>query len=458
MQKLISLVGKPNTGKSTLFNRFSLSSRALTHNTVSTTRDRKYSDACLKDINFRIVDTPGIVSNQPNESLQLKMLEQTKLAIIESDLVFLVVDQNPITIVDHYISNFIRQCHKSCLLIVNKSEANFYHELDYYKLGGKEMVAISAKHGVGIIDIYQFLLEEWKDFLQSKTLVNTTITKNINIPIDTASDNIISLAVAGRPNVGKSTFINSILKQDRVITGEEMGTTRESIDIYHQHNGYKLKIIDTAGLKKRSSIRLNTLEQYSYQDSIKSINLSNIIILMLDSKVGIESQDCKIANYAASQGRGIVFLINKIDLISDKINYQKLFHNLLSDKLPQMKNYYVTFISAKKSQNIHEVFNTVIKAYENWNMRISTGKINNWIAKLLKKHPLPINKKIGRRVKIKYLTQNKTRPPSFKIFTNDPENITECYKKYLVSELIKDFKLYSTPIRLEFIKTNNPYV
>jgi GTP-binding protein len=265
----------------------------------------------------------------------------------------------------------------------------------------------------------------------------------------------VQIVIAGRPNSGKSTFINAILGNERVLTGPEAGITRESIEIDWQYNDQKLKLIDTAGLRKKANVK-ESLEKLSTSDSTESIRFANTVVLMIDSQTPLEQQDLNIASYVIDEGRSLVIAINKWDLIADKTSYKdELFHKLDSN-LPQVKGIPVVFISAINKLNIYQVLDECIKIYTLWNKKISTSKLNDWLGFVTEAHPLPLQK-AGRRVRIKYMTQIKIRPPTFKLFTNTPKKITDSYKKYLMNNMREKFDLPGVPIRFIFDQTDNPY-
>lgn len=442
-RKIISLVGRPNVGKSTLFNRLSSRKKALVHNIPGVTRDRKYSDAAIGPIQFTVVDTPGLEESVEG-TLESRMMQQTMLSIIEADLVCLIIDNNyGVTKVDKFFAKFIRTYAKKQILLINKAEKQFIHDQEYYKIGFGLPIPISAKHGQGMAYLHDAISEE----------INTEDNENTS---NNTTNNIIKIVITGRPNSGKSTFINSIVGSNRVITGSESGTTRESIEISWQYEEYHMRLIDTAGLRKKSNIT-ESLEIMSASDTMNSIRFANIVVLMLDATIALEHQDLTIANYTIDQGRGLIIVINKWDLIRKKLEYKNEFEYKLQSNLPQVKNISIIYISAHDNRNILSVLNRCINVYQIWNKKLSTSKLNDWLSFALNRHPLPIQKKLGRRVRIKYITQVKIRPPTFKLFTNDPHSITDSYKRYLINALREDFNMPGVPIRMYFIKNNNPY-
>jgi GTP-binding protein len=442
-KKLVALVGRPNVGKSTLFNRLSIRKKAIVHDLPGVTRDRKYADAKIGPMLFRIVDTPGLEESEEGK-LEHRMMQQTMQAIMEADLVCLIVDNiSGITPADKFFANFIRKYSKNHIVIANKSEKRFVHDKEFYALGFGDPVPISAEHGQGLADLY--------DAIAAK--IDTEDVVKISNP---ETSNSVQIVIVGRPNAGKSTFVNAILGDERLLTGPEAGITRESIEIEWKYKDHSLKLIDTAGLRKRANVT-KSLEKLSTGDTIGSIKFANTVILMLDATIALEQQDLSIANYVIEEGRSLVIAVNKWDLIKLRRDYEKEFTYKLERLLPQVKGIPVVFMSAVNQDKTNEVLDKAIEIYNLWNKKITTSKLNEWLAFAIENHPLPIQKKLGRRVRIKYATQIKTRPPTFKLFSNDPDSITEAYKKYLLNSLRESFSMPGVPIRMYFAKTDNPY-
>ncbi len=442
-QKLVALVGRPNVGKSTLFNRLSIRKRAIVHDLPGVTRDRKYADAKIGPMFFRIVDTPGLEESEEGK-LEHRMMQQTMQAIMEADLVCLIVDNiSGITPADKFFANFIRKYNKNHIVIANKSEKRFMHDKEFYTLGFGNPVPVSAEHGQGLADLYDAIAEK----------IDTEDVVTISNP---ETSNSVQIVIVGRPNAGKSTFVNAILGDERLLTGAEAGITRESIEIEWKYKNHNLKLIDTAGLRKRANVT-KSLEKLSTGDTIGSIKFANTVILMLDSTIALEQQDLSIANYVIEEGRSLIIAVNKWDLIKLRRDYEKEFTYKLEKLLPQVKGIPVVFMSATNKDKTNEVLDKAIEIYNLWNKKITTSKLNEWLAFAVENHPLPIHKKLGRRVRLKYVTQIKSRPPTFKFFSNDPDSITEAYTKYLLNSLRESFSMPGVPIRMYFAKTDNPY-
>ncbi len=495
-KKIIALVGRPNVGKSTLFNRLAFKKKAITHDRPGVTRDRKYAEAGLGSDEFIIIDTPGLEEAEEGK-LENRMMQQTVEAIKEADLLCLIVDGKVgVLPEDKFFANFIRKHDKKSILIINKCDGRFDFAQEYYRLGFDSLVPISAEHGIGMADLYdaiteKLVLEELLpplDFLQkskkpsgfsiktkpatgaymrlgegaSGHVLTTKSPARSTYPgsliTDPIKDDYLQIVIAGRPNAGKSTFINALINQQRLLTGPEAGITRESIEIEWLYNGNKIKLIDTAGLRKKAVVN-ESLEKLSTSDTINSINFANTVILIVDARSFLEQQDLNIATYVIEQGRSLIIGVNKWDLIEDK-NKEKLKEEFLykvETCLPQVKNIPIVYMSALKKKNIDMVLEAAIKIYALWNKKIATSKLNDWLSFVTEDHPLPLQKG-GRRVRIKYMTQTKIRPPTFKLFSNNPEKISDSYTRYLVNQLREAFDLPGVPIRFIYVKTENPYV
>ncbi len=458
-KKKVALVGRPNVGKSTLFNRLSIKEKAIVHDMPGVTRDRKYADARIGPMEISLIDTPGL-EEAKEQALEYRMMQQTMLAIEEADLTCLVIDNlQGVTPTDKFFANLIRKHSKNYILIVNKCEKSFTSEGDIYTLGFGQPVPISAEHGIGLADLYDAIDEVFKKSTnqEDKQPVLTEVFEAADIEGEDKSENeCISLVIAGRPNAGKSTFINALLKEERMLTGPEAGITRESVEVAFKHKDRDFKLVDTAGLRKRSNVT-KSLEKLSTGSTTHSIRFANMVVLMLDATIALEVQDLNIARYAIDQGRGLVIAVNKWDLVKNKQEYIDEFEYKLETHLPQIKGLEAVFISSLKSQNISDVLDSCIKAFKLWNTKISTRKLNDQLGYIIDKHPLPLDKKLGRRVRIKYIAQVNTRPPTFKLFCNLPEAITKSYERYLTNALRESFNLWGVPLRLRFTKSDNPY-
>jgi GTP-binding protein len=441
----IAIVGRPNVGKSTIFNRLTGTKKAIVHDMPGVTRDRRYGEGHVASLEFTIIDTPGLEEAE-NETLEYRMMKQTEAAIDEADLVMVTVDGRVgVTPTDMFFASWVRKKGCNAFLLVNKCEKTFIPDKDYFKLGFKQIVPFSAEHGLGMGELYEAIASFMPDEEAEESVIAEANPEN----------DVISIAIVGRPNSGKSTFINAIIGEDRLLTGPEAGITRDSIDLEFEYKSQALKLVDTAGLRKKANIKLD-LEKMSTGDTIKSLKMANIVIIMMDATHPFEAQDLTIASLAYEEGRALIIVINKIDLIEDPTTFSKQVENSIDRILPQAKGIRVIYTSALKKKNLNSVLDACIAVYKKWNFRISTFKLNEWLNFATDAHPLPLQKH-GKRVRIKYATQIKIRPPAFKLFCNQPEMIPESYKKYLLNSIREHFDMPGVPLRLDFVKPRNPY-
>lgn len=458
MQKnIVALIGRPNVGKSTLFNRFSVQGKAIVHELAGMTRDRKYATANISSLSMAVVDTPGLVTHK-SSTLELDMMKQTLVAINEAAVICFIIDAiSSILPADENCADLIRKHSQQnkTILVVNKSEQQPVLDQSYYRLGFKEIICISARHGHGIEEledaIHKVLLQQ-KDSSELSEHVDTSVTSNPKSQKD-----VISLAVVGRPNSGKSTFINALINEERLLTGPEAGVTRGAVEVDWKYKDKIVRLVDTAGLRKKSAIT-QSYELLSVGSTLRSIKFANIVLFMLDAVRGLEQQDVTIISHAIEEGRGIVLVVNKWDLVKDKQYFQEELEYMISRSLSEIKGIIPVYISAKEKYNLGAVVQACLLTYDHWNSRTTTAKLNKWLESALEVNPLPVPDN-GKRIKIKYCTQIKTRPPSIKFFCNHIKFISESYKRYLLNSLKKNFRIVGgVPVRLIFCKTKNPYL
>ncbi len=442
MKPTIALVGRPNVGKSTLFNRLSISDKSIVHDAPGVTRDRKYGSGRLGNLVFTLIDTPGLEQKE-KAAIEERMMGQTFAAIASSDLVCLIVD-GPLGITpqDEFFASLIRRNHSNIILVANKSEKQLTIDKQFFKLGLGEPVCVSAEHGIGMMDLFEI-------FAQKLPKHNEEIE-------DPFKSNQIQIAIIGRPNAGKSTLINSLVGEHRLLTGPEAGITRDSIYIDWYYQGHYIKLIDTAGMRKRAQI-VNKLEKISVSDGLNAIKYANVIVVMIDAMLGLESQDLNLLNYVIGEGRAVVIAMNKWDQVTNKKSYKEEVNYKLSTNLSYIPGVEIVYLSALNKDNILKVIDSAVKSYCIWNTKIPTAKLNKWLEYALDHHSLPLLKH-GRRARIKYAVQLKSRPPTFKFFVNSKEAITESYRKYLTNSMRKEFGLSGVPIRILLAKSENPYV
>ena len=448
-QVKVAILGRPNVGKSTLFNRMTGTRHALVDDMPGVTRDRREGEAYMGDLPFTVIDTAGL-EEAPEESLQGRMMAQTRNAMAEADILLLVVDARlGISPKDETFASMVRESGKPVLLLSNKAEGKRGGEaaLEFFRLGLGEPIPISAEHGEGMGGLYDALREAMETLPES----NDDAPENGE---DAAAT--LSLAIVGRPNVGKSTLINHLLGQDRVLTGAEAGITRDSISIPFVWQDTPMQLVDTAGIRKRANVR-EKLEKLSVADTRRAIQYAHVCVLLLDATEPLTSQDKHIAAHIADEGRACVIGINKCDTLPAPEREELLaeMRYQMERAVPQLKGVPVLALSALKGKGTQQVMQAVRQIYEVWNTRISTAALNRFLDAQLAQHTPPLVK--GRRLKIKYITQAKTRPPSFALFVNQKEFIPESYLRYLVNGMREEFGLPGVPIRLLLRKGANPY-
>jgi GTP-binding protein len=414
------------------------------------TRDRREGEASLAGLEFTIIDTAGL-EDAPDGSLAARMTLQTEKAIEEADVTLFVIDGRVgVTPIDEHFSSLIRKKlakkKNKVILLVNKAEGGRAGQAitEAYRLGFGEPVAISAEHGEGLVDLYQALAP-----LEKKE------ENEENLDLET-QDPALYLAIVGRPNVGKSTLVNKILGTERVLTGPEAEITRDAIAIDFEFEGKPIKLVDTAGMRRKSNV-VEKVEKLAVADSLRSVQYAQVVVLVIDANAPMEKQENIIAALVEQEGRAMVLAINKWDSIKekDKPAYLKAINELLDKTLPQLKGVMVVPISAETGFNVGKLLKTCFQVYELWNKEIGTGALNRWLESALEIHAPPMIS--GRRIKIRYITQKCARPPSFIIFSNISD-IPDSYIRYLTNSLRASFKLPAVPIRIKIKKNKNPYV
>ena len=456
----IAIVGRPNVGKSTLFNKLAGQALAIVNDYAGVTRDRKDAIGYLGDMTFRIIDTAGWENDIKKEKLEFRMIEQTEIAVREADLCLFVVDKKEgLTQTDYSFAEKLRKISTPVILLANKCEGfrgDFSFDKEYYKLGFGEPIGISAEHKDGFTFLYEAILPYYTKFQElTKDLQEV---KQIDVKNKDEDDRAIQLTIVGRPNSGKSTLINQLLGEERVITGAEAGITRDSISIDWEYNGRAIKLVDTAGIRKKKNI-VEDLEQMSVNESMRAIRFAQVVIMMVDATTPFDSQDLAIISMLIQEGRGIVFALNKWDLVSSVEEKQKIIDNAIATitkAAPEVKGCPIIPISALVGKHMDKLMNAVFEVYNSWNAYISTAKLNNWLKFIQNEHTPPLFK--GNIVRLKYITQAKKRPPTFVLFTNSPERLEKTqYDKFIINSLRKDFKLENTVVRLILRKTENPF-
>ncbi len=449
--KTIAIVGKTNVGKSTFFNRLCGKKLAIVHDRAGVTRDRKEADGHLYDLEFRLIDTAGL---EETTSLAAAMWRQTEMAIAEADIVLMVVDARAeMSVLDEKLGKNLRKLDKPVILVANKCEGKDQQNAlaTFYRLGLGEPIGFSAEHGLGLGDLYSVL----KPLCHEEKNENEETPQESDEEIIEKTNRPLKLAIVGRPNVGKSTLVNKLLNQERLLTGPEAGVTRDAITIPFEWRGNQILLTDTAGLRKSGRID-DSLERFSAHDTKNAIDFAEVVILVLDANVPMEKQDLLIASRVIEEGRALIIALNKWDAVE----HQKKVLNDIKEKmvssLQQVKGLPVLTISAKTGYGLDRMMSEVFNIYKLWNKRVPTHKMNTFLRAMTEAHPTPVAKN-GRRIPMKYMTQVSTRPPTFAIFSSNPDQLPESYLRYLSNGIRETFGFVGVPIRLNMRKRENPY-
>jgi GTPase len=444
----VAIVGRPNVGKSTLFNRLVGRRLALVDDQPGVTRDRREGEAKLGDLTFKAIDTAGL-EDAERESLSARMQAQTAAAIAQSDAVFFLFDARAgATAEDRAFANLVRKSGKPSILVANKSEgrAGAAGALESYALGLGEPIAISAEHGEGLADLY--------DALRGALPEATAEPEPDDVVVAVSEQPPIRMAIVGRPNTGKSTLINRLLGEDRLLTGPEAGITRDAIAVDLNWRDHRFRIHDTAGLRRRSRIE-QKLEKLSVADALNAIRFAEVVIVLIDAQTPFEEQDIRIADLVEREGRAVVIAVNKWDLIESETGALSRLRGAVDRMLPQIKGVPVVVLSAKQGQGVDRLMEAVLTAHEVWNRRAPTAALNRFLAQATSANPPPALR--GRRLRLDYMTQPKARPPTFVLFSSRPNALPETYRRYLINSLREQFALPGTPIRLTMRAKANPY-
>ncbi|MBC7586294.1 ribosome biogenesis GTPase Der [Tardiphaga sp. vice352] len=453
MSFTIAIIGRPNVGKSTLFNRLVGQKLALVDDTPGVTRDRREGEGKLGDLEFTLIDTAGL-DEGPKGSLTARMQEQTETAIGLADALLFVIDARAgLTPNDRAFADFARRADKPVVLVANKSEGRHGElgAMESYALGLGEPIQISAEHGEGLSDLYDSLRdimpeppEDVEDFDDDDIIESE----------EDIAKRPIRVAIVGRPNAGKSTTINYLLGEERLLTSAEAGTTRDSISVEVNHKGREFRIFDTAGLRRRSRIE-EKLEKLSVADALRAIRFAEVVVLMMDSQTKFEEQDLRIANLIEREGRALVVAVNKWDLMSQKGSLVTDLRTDVDHMLPQVKGVPIVPISGLMGEGIDKLMKAIEESYAVWNRRVPTASLNRWFEQAVDANPPPSVS--GRRLKLNYATQAKARPPSFIVFCSRADAVPESYLRYLVNSMRTFFDLPGTPIRITLREKANPF-
>jgi len=453
----VAIVGRPNVGKSTLFNRLVGRRLALVDDTPGVTRDRREGEARLYDLVFRAIDTAGL-EDVRDDSLEARMRAQTERAVAAADVALLVVDARAgITPLDRHFADWLRRGKTPVVVVANKCEgaAGEAGGLEAFGLGLGEPVPISAEHGLGLSDLHDalcaHLAAEPEAAPQGEGAAPQAEGGAANAG---GADGVLQLVIVGRPNVGKSTLVNRLIGEERLLTGPEAGITRDAIAVDWSYRGRTLRLIDTAGLRRRARAT-EKVEKLSAADTRRAIDFAQVVILLIDAGMPMEKQDLTIARQVIDEGRALVIAVNKWDACADREAAMRAVRDRLTRSLPQVQGVPVVTLSALRGQNLDRLMRAVFAAYEVWNRRVPTAALNRWLGEITAAHPPPAPG--GRRLRLRYMTQAKTRPPGFILFCSRPQALPDSYLRYLENALRRDFDLPGTPIRMSLRKGENPY-
>jgi GTP-binding protein len=442
-QPTIAIVGRPNVGKSTLFNRLVGKRLALVDDRPGVTRDRREGDAILLGLEFRVIDTAGFEDEDP-ASLPGRMRQQTEAAVRDADAALFLIDaREGLTPLDEDIGRWLRAEATPVIVVANKAEGRSGEAgiLDAYRLGLGDPVAISAEHGEGVADLFAAIqphVERDEEVAEEEEGEGATL----------------KIAIVGRPNAGKSTLVNKMLGEDRMITGPEAGITRDSISLQWEWQGRPVQLVDTAGLRKRAKVE-DKLEKLSAADTRRAIDYAEVVVLLLDATRGLESQDLRIAAQVIEEGRALIIALNKWDVADEASALFNGVKEALGEGLAQLRDVPLLTVSAKTGKGIDTILKVAFDLREAWSRRVSTGELNRWFEHATEANPPPAPK--GKRIKLRYITQVKSRPTTFVVFGNRTDEIPESYRRYLVNALRRDLKLEAIPLRLEFRGRANPF-
>ncbi|MCI4678317.1 ribosome biogenesis GTPase Der [Rhodoblastus acidophilus] len=474
----VAIIGRPNVGKSTLFNRLVGKKLALVDDQPGVTRDRRAGEARLGDLSFTIIDTAGLEEGGV-QTLSGRMRAQTEAAIQDADAIFFMIDARVgVTPEDSHFASLVRRAGKPLILLANKAEGKTGEAgaYDAFTLGLGDPVPLSAEHGDGFAELYAALLEA----LPEATALSEDeedARPELALADDEDGSELdptkpLRIAIVGRPNAGKSTLINRLLGEERLLTGPEAGVTRDSIGVEHfwrkgerddsrkrsadagASDTRALKVFDTAGLRKRAKVD-GKLEKLAAADALRAVKFAEVVVVLLDAAIPFEKQDLTITDLVAREGRALVIGLNKWDMIADKGAKLVELREEADRLLPQVRGAAVVPVSGATGQGVDALIEAAIKAHEIWNKRISTARLNRWLEGALEQNPPPAV--AGRRIKIRYMTQPKARPPHFVIFGNQLDELPESYQRYLINGLRKTFDLPGTPIRVTLKQGDNPY-
>ena len=473
MSVTVAIVGRPNVGKSTLFNRLVGRKIALVDDTPGVTRDRREAEGHIAELKFRVLDTAGY-EDVNDGSLEDRMRQQTELAIREADVILFMIDARAgVTPLDQRFAQVLRKAGKDVHLIGNKAEGRGAEPglVEAYSLGFGEPVALSAEHGLGLADLHAIVAAavERSAAAHAETALPTALDELPEVDVELPEDDgtseegpalrwnprrYLNVAIVGRPNAGKSTLINRMVGAERLLTGPEAGITRDSILVPWEWQGRVINLVDTAGIRRRARVQ-EKLEKLAVGDALRSIQYAEVVVLLLDATMPFEKQDLALADLVEREGRAVVIAVNKWDLIEDKNATLVKIREACERLLPQLRGVPLVTLSGLQGRNIDKLMDAVFAVEKVWNTHISTAKLNRWLYGMVEGHPPPAVS--GRRLKLRYMTQARMRPPSFILFASRPESLPASYQRYLVNGMREAFSMAGTPIRLWVRGGKNPF-
>ena len=453
MSFTLAIVGRPNVGKSTLFNRLVGKKLALVDDQPGVTRDLREGEARLADLRFTVIDSAGL-EEATDDSLQGRMRRLTERAVEMADVCLFMIDARAgVLPADEVFADILRKKNANVILAANKAEGRAADAtiLEAFSLGLGEPIRLSAEHGEGLTDLLLVLrpIAEAKEEEGADDTPETDVDvedDDVDAPVRMPTmARPLQIAVVGRPNAGKSTLINKIIGEERLLTGPEAGITRDAISVQQVWNDVPMRIFDTAGMRKKAKVQ-EKLEKLSVSDGLRAVKFAEVVVVLLDVEIPFEQQDLRIADLAEREGRAVVVAVNKWDIEAEKQDKLRELRESFERLLPQLKGAPLVTVSAKTGKGLDRLHEAIMRAYEIWNRRVTTAQLNRWLTGMLEQHPPPAPG--GKRIRMRYATQVKTRPPAFVVMTSHPDQVPESYKRYLINGLRVDFDMPGTPIRL----------
>jgi GTP-binding protein len=439
----LAIVGRPNVGKSTLFNRLAGKKLAIVDDRPGVTRDRRFAMGRLGDLDLELIDTAGF-EDVDDESLEARMRQQTELAIAECDVALFVIDaREGVTPLDEIFADTLRRSSKPVVLAGNKAEGKAAADglLEAYRLGLGEAIPISGEHGEGMAELFE-------------ALIAANPYEEMDAEEVDAADKPVMIAIVGRPNAGKSTLVNRLIGEDRLLVGPEAGITRDAIPVDWTWDGRNIRLVDTAGLRRKARVN-EQLEKLSTADSIRAITFAEVVVLVMDATHPFETQDLQIADLVEREGRGLVFVLAKWDLVDDPGQRLKDFIEHAEHMLPQVRGTPVIALSGETGRGVERLMPAVLKVHKDWATKVKTRDLNDWLQMAIQRHPPPSVG--GKRIKPKYMAQTKARPPTFVLFSSRADQMPEHYRRYLINSLRESFDLPGVPLRITLKSGKNPY-